>query len=375
MTPTQTPTNTQTPTETPTNTPTPTVTETPTNTPTETPTPTPTPTTTVTPTNTITPTPTQPLCNLQLSYDISTSVVCTMIANDVDVCMNNCDLCVATVIYETDGLGNCTSTLAADGYYSDGTYKRNWVSGVFTGPCELCNPTPTPTNTPTVTPTRTVTPTVTPSITPTTTVTPTITPTVTPSITPTTTVTPTITPTNTPTVTPSITPTRTVTPTITPTPTSTPPVTCICYTLTNDNTGPVFIDSTTFQYIDCDGVTQTTTATFGGSVDVCAQENTVVRTGGDPGIINPSIYNCCLGSVFGLSYKTTFGPGCTLGTFTNVCIDNTDICLSTVIYSSDGTGCLGGSMAAGWYADLSYPLGATKRFWNGTNWGGSCISC
>jgi hypothetical protein len=76
-----------------------------------------------------------------------------MIANDVDVCMNNCDLCVATVIYETDGLGNCTSTLATDGYYSDGTYKRNFVSGVFTGPCELCNPTPTPTNTPTQTPT------------------------------------------------------------------------------------------------------------------------------------------------------------------------------------------------------------------------------
>jgi hypothetical protein len=148
-TPTLTPTTTQTPT--PTNTPTPTLTPTPTETPTNTPTQT--PTNTVTPTNTITPTPTQPLCNLQLSYDISTSVVCTMIANDVDVCMNNCDLCVATVIYETDGLGNCTSTLATDGYYSDGTYKRNFVSGVFTGPCELCNPTPTPTNTPTQTPT------------------------------------------------------------------------------------------------------------------------------------------------------------------------------------------------------------------------------
>ena len=148
-TPTQTPTQTPTPTITSTNTqtptPTPTVTETPTNTPT--------PTNTVTPTNTITPTPTQPLCNLTLSYDISTSVVCTMIADDVDVCMNNCDLCVATVIYETDGLGDCTSTLAADGYYSDGTYKRNFVSGVFTGPCELCNPTPKPTNTPTQTPT------------------------------------------------------------------------------------------------------------------------------------------------------------------------------------------------------------------------------
>jgi hypothetical protein len=149
----------------PTPTPTPTNTVTPTITPTITPTPTNTVTPTQTPTNTTTqtPTPTQPLCNLGLSYDISTSVVCTIIADDVTVCMDNCDLCVATVIYETDGLGNCTSTLAADGYYSDGTYKRNFVSGVFTGPCELCNPTPTPTNTPTQTPTPTNTETPTPT--------------------------------------------------------------------------------------------------------------------------------------------------------------------------------------------------------------------
>jgi hypothetical protein len=312
------------PTPTPTPTPTQTMTPTPTRTPggtspvTQTPTNTPTPTVTETPTNTMTqtptPTPTETPTNTPTS-SIPATVTPTLTPTETP-----------------------TNTP---------TYTPTYT------------PTETPTNTPTYTPTET--PTNTPTYTPTNTITQT----------PTTTVTPTQTPTNTPTVTP----TRTVTPTITPTPTSTPPVTCICYTLTNDNTGPVFIDSTTFQYIDCDGVTQTTTATFGGSVDVCAQENTVVRTGGDPGIINPSIYNCCLGSVFGLSYKTTFGPGCTLGTFTNVCIDNTDICLSTVIYSSDGTGCLGGSMAAGWYADLSYPLGATKRFWDGTNWSGSCISC
>jgi hypothetical protein len=78
------------------------------------------------------------LCNVTLAYSISTSIVCTISASDVTVCMDNCDLSVATVIYEKDGIGDCTSTFAANGWYSDGIYKRNWVSGVFTGPAGFC---------------------------------------------------------------------------------------------------------------------------------------------------------------------------------------------------------------------------------------------
>ena len=91
--------------------------------------PTPTPTPTLTPT-------TPSLCNLFLSYSISSGSACT--GAEVDVCMDTCDLCTATVIYEGDGLGGCTGFFAPNGYYSDGTNRRRWISGNFTAVCTSC---------------------------------------------------------------------------------------------------------------------------------------------------------------------------------------------------------------------------------------------
>ena len=113
------------------------------------------------------------------------------------------------------------------------------------------------------------------------------------------------------------------------------------------------------------------------SVDVCAREGSISKISGDGtgGWFN-SIYDCCLASnVITWNYKTTFGPGCVLGSLVEVCTDNLDICLSTVIYSSDGIGCIGGAMAAGYYADFNYSINGNKRYWNGTSWGTICVDC
>jgi hypothetical protein len=102
-------------------------------------------------------------------------------------------------------------------------------------------------------------------------------------VTPTRTATPTITLTNTPTQTP----TNTVTPTNT--------ITCICYTLTNTPPPPPspILGATDFEYIDCDGFVQTLTVFDGFPENVCAQEFSVVRTGGDSGTIEISMVDCC----------------------------------------------------------------------------------
>jgi hypothetical protein len=180
---------------------------------------------------------------------------------------------------------------------------------------------------------------------------------------------------------PTPTPTPTNTATQTPTPTGTPPVVCDCYSLyyTSPISGPV-IEFTTYQYTTCDGnVTTQGVSDLVGTVDVCAREGSISKISGDgTGGWDPSLYDCCLGAtVVTWSYKATFGLNCTGGAITYLCTDDTDICLSSVIYSADSGGCLGGSMASGWYANLFIGPEETpiKRFWNGTSWGGACTLC
>ena len=94
---------------------------------------------TPTPTPTITPTTLPPLCNVTLYYSTSANGVCSGVPLEVDVCMDNCDICSATVIYEGDGLGGCTGTISSlDGYYGNGTIRRRWILGVFTAACTTC---------------------------------------------------------------------------------------------------------------------------------------------------------------------------------------------------------------------------------------------
>ena len=207
-----------------TQTPTPTVTSTATVTPTITPTASITPS--VTPTKTVTPTP-------SIGYYTFVMGTGTTINDACDNFNNNPKNIFAPLaggpgpnIGETLYLNSGLTTLAADGYYSNGvawfqiTGGAGVISSTDPNGCDgLITKTPTPT--PTTTPTPTVTSTITPTVTPTETVTPTpsVTSTITPTVTPTETVTPT--PTITPTETPTATPTATSTPTPTPTPTTT----------------------------------------------------------------------------------------------------------------------------------------------------------
>jgi hypothetical protein len=94
---------------------------------------------TPTPTPTLTPTTLPPLCNVILYYSTTAGGVCSGVPLEVDVCMDNCDICSATVIYEGDGLGGCTGVISSlDGYYGDGTIRRRWNFGVFTQVCTTC---------------------------------------------------------------------------------------------------------------------------------------------------------------------------------------------------------------------------------------------
>jgi hypothetical protein len=346
--------------------------------------------------------------------------------------MDNCDLCVATVIYETDGLGNCTSTLAADGYYSDGIYKRNFVSGVFTGPCELCNPTPTPTVTPTTTPTPTPTTSCGVTLISTTYVSGTtwsynfttagscgtlfpeyssdnitwtsgaaggcvsprsqatginsgtiyfrmtlFCPSLTAVSNVITYVFPTLTPTPTRTQTP--TPTRTQT----PTPTSPAVTFCVCYTVSYD--GPpsgFYIGVVNFSYVNCSGVTVNSAVGDGTSGsptvrDVCAQENSIVITGGDTGCFGsgspcaswfPSFDDCCAppptptptptipAVVFSLRSNTSLvsGNACSLSLTTNCWITPN---YGRVFTNSAGTAPFNGQGRI-WHLQLSFDLGS-----------------
>jgi hypothetical protein len=94
--------------------------------------PTPTPTPTVTPTYST-------LCKVTLYYATSANGVCSGEPAVVAICMDDCDICFATVIYQGDGLGGCTLTTPPTGYYGNGTYRRRWdnVLGTF-GICTEC---------------------------------------------------------------------------------------------------------------------------------------------------------------------------------------------------------------------------------------------
>ena len=415
VTPTITPTRTVTPTVTPTNTITSTVTPTLTVTPTVTPTNTTTPT--LTPTNTTTPTLTPTSSSVCLSPVITN--VTPISSSFLLVYFTPSSNCNSIFLqYSYDNIywyygavtpNDCTSPSSFNSLTTTNTvYVKigqvcsvggisvysNILSYTFPTPTptptSTVTPTLTPTNTQTITPTRTVTPTTTPTntqtITPTRTVTPTTTPTNTQTITPTRTVTPTTTPTNTqtitptrtvtPTVTPTITPsiTPTMTPTNTPTPTETQSILCECYTLTNINTGMTFIDSTTFQYIDCSGVTQNIAATFGGSVDVCSQ-NVPVRILGDPGSVGLSSFNCCAVPI-SLGYRVTDATCVSSGwTLVDLCANNstTSLCDATVLYQSDIDGnCTFASASAGYYKTTD---NISRRYWDGLTFPAACYGC
>jgi hypothetical protein len=74
-----------------------------------------------------------------LYYATAANGVCSGAPLEVDVCMDDCDICSATVIYQGDGLGGCTFTTPPTGYYGDGTYRRRWdnVLGTF-ALCSMC---------------------------------------------------------------------------------------------------------------------------------------------------------------------------------------------------------------------------------------------
>ena len=99
--------------------------------------------------------------------------------------------------------------------------------------------------------------------------------------------------------------TTTTTTSTTTTTTTTPIILCQCYTLTctPDPFPAPYVGSTTFQYVDCSGDTQTVFVNDGSPIDVCAQENSVIRTGGDPGTIDISPVDCCDTSLY-LAYRS-----------------------------------------------------------------------
>jgi hypothetical protein len=64
------------------------------------------------------------------------------------------------------------------------------------------------------------------------------------------------------------------------------------------------IGGTTYEYIDCSGVTQTQFVPNDETRDVCAQVDTVVRTGGDPGLVSLAFYDCCDTTLY-LAYRSS----------------------------------------------------------------------
>ena len=427
-TPTETPTNTptETPTNTPTNTPTETIQPTSTPTPTETPTNTPTPTLTATPTGTpggtVTPTETPTATPTETPTNTPTSSIPptpTLTATPTETPTNTPTSSIPATV---------TPTLTPTE-----TPTNTPTSSIPPTPTLTATPTETPTNTPTNTPTYT--PTNTPTNTETPTNTPTYTPTNTPTNTET--PTPTPTPTE-PSILSckfyDVTISQTdldnaIGNTIYPNNTvfvrytdcdgnviddsfttagfypnaicadNTDPVIpyyyntnmelltlpsnsnateegncCQCYTLTNDNTGPFVIDSTSFSYIDCSGFTQGTSATFGGSVDVCSL-SVPVRTAGDPGSVGLSSSNCCATNI-SLGYRVTdsvcSGPGWALAL---QCMNNsaTGLCDATILYDEDFVGgCSFGLASAGYYKTTD---NISRRYWNGTSFPAACYAC
>ena len=198
-------------------------------------------------------------------------------ANDL-VLGNNVVIIGMTMFATINGTPMCvtyignTSTLSSNAIVSE-------IQNVFDG-CSFC----LPTQTATVTPTPTQTPTTTLTLTPTSTITqtPTQTPTRTPSITPSPTQSIGATPVPTHTPTPTNTTSPTNTPSITPSNTPTASCTaCINYSvLIDDNSS--FVGVYEFQYMDCNGSTQTTFLFNQAQNFVCAVENSLVYIGLTP---------------------------------------------------------------------------------------------
>ena len=179
-------------------------------------------------------------------------------------------------------------------------------------------------------------------------------------------------PTPTPTPTITVTPTNTpsITPTLTPTPTVSPAVTCVCYVLyyTESIFPAPYVGTTTYQYVNCAGVLTTQSVSeFIGAVDVCAQEDSVVKTGGDgSGFWEIATNNCCIpptptptptvtptvgGLILGLRSNTSvnFGDACGLVLVNNCYIDE-------------------GGTSGGWFRvytnDGVTPFNGNNRYWH-----------
>jgi len=74
-------------------------------------------------------------------------------------------------------------------------------------------------------------------------------------------------------------------------------------------------------------------------------------------------------TIVGLQHGT-FNQACNdPGTVDDFCINNTSFCNATSLQSSDGVNCLGPAIA-GYYGNVSI-----VRYWNGTSFTGSCVSC
>jgi hypothetical protein len=169
--------------------------------------------------------------------------------------------------------------------------------------------------------------------------------------------------------------TTTTTSTSTTTTTTTPPVLCVCYTVvyTGPPPPPQFYTGTTdYSYIDCSGLTVNTIVSEGYPVDVCAQENSIIITGGDElAGWDVSLFNCCTSNPMDLSYGVNISTVCNNPQLVSVCADTNDICTATVLTDSDfNQNCLTTPASAGYYGD-----GTNYRYWDGSTFTTGCTLC
>ena len=136
-----------------------------------------------------------------------------------------------------------------------------------------------------------------------------------------------------------------------------------------------FIGVTNFSYVNCSGTTVNTAVFDGFPVDVCAQQNSIVITGGDGlatwGI---SLVDCCIPTPtlyqLGLDYGTSISLVCNTPAFEDVCADDPDLCSATLLKDSDGLNCYLTSAPAGYYGN-----GVDRRYWDGSVFTESCVVC
>jgi hypothetical protein len=164
----------------------------------------------------------------------------------------------------------------------------------------------------------------------------------------------------------------------------------VCYTLyyTESIFPAPYIGFTNYQYVNCAGVvTNQGVSEFGLPVDVCAQEDSVVKTGGDgSGFWEIAGYDCCLPPptptptpttpptpflcVTDFNYGTSASIVCNFPALDFNCADSCDLCSATMLNSGDGMGnCYLSPATAGWYSD-----GTNRRYWDGTFFG-LCSLC